>query len=202
MRELKYGYFGEDEAQRIFLENYLVQLINNLGKSTEICFKFDKEFSYVYKGLKNSTIIDKGFAEAVRIGFIKYNHEVFFIGRDLDSHAEKDFKNKITSIINDIDEKFRDKTFLMIPVQCIEHWLLYLKIKTEKPKSTKNISLESKPNTEVKIELYGKARASNKISIPIVEEISKNIDFEYLENVSISFNTFNSHVKKFINNLS
>jgi hypothetical protein len=198
MRELKYGYFGEDEAQRIFLENYLIQLIDYLGKSKDICFKYDKEFSYVYKGDKNSTIIDKDFAEAVRVGFIKYRQDVFFVGRDLDTHLVKEFKRKIALMRDELEESFKEKTFLMIPVQCIEHWLWYMKIKVETPSSTKNESLESKPNREAKIALYGKPKVSNKKSNPIVEEFSKVLDFEYLESRSESFNAFHSRVRKFV----
>ena len=197
MKILKYGYFGEDEAHRIFLANYLEQLVNYLDKSKDIIFDFDEEFTYKFKG-RNKSDVDKLFAEAVQEGFIDYRQDLFFVGRDLDTFQNHEFKDKITSMQSQLRSEFKEKTFLMIPVQCIEHWLWYLKIKKESPNSTKNISLESKPNREAKIALYGSAKVSNKISTPIVEEISKNIDFDYLENISISFNTFNSQVKKFI----
>jgi hypothetical protein len=201
MRELKYGYFGEDEAQRIFLENYLIQLIDYLGKSKDIFLTYDVEFSYVFKGVKNSTIIDQDFAEAVRVGFIKYGQDLFFVGRDLDTYLDKEFKRKLTSMQDELDEKFKAKTFLMIPVQCIEHWLWYLKIKVENPNSTKNISLESKPNREAKIALYGSPKVSNKKSNPIVEEFSKILDLEYLVSRSESFRIFHNSVKSFLVNL-
>jgi hypothetical protein len=200
MKILKYGYFGEDEAQRIFLENYLIQLIEYLGKSKDIFFEYDVEFSYLFKGVKNSTIIHQDFAEAVRVGFIKYGQDLFFVGRDLDTHLDKEFKRKFASMQGELDEKFKAKTFLMIPVQCIEHWLWYMKIKVENPNSTKNISLESKPNREAKIALYGNPKVSNKKSNPIVEEYSRMLDFEYLESRSESFNAFHSRVKRFIEN--
>lgn len=201
MREIKYGYFGEDEAQRIFLENYLIQLIDYLNKSKEIHFKFDKEFSYLYKGEQNDKSIDQGFAEAVRVGFIKYKQDMFFVGRDLDSHIEKEFKTKIALMQSELDERNKEKTFLMIPIQCIEHWLWYIKIKIENPNSTKNISLESKPNPEAKKEVYGSPKISNKKSKPIVEKYSKQIDFEYLESRSVSFRYFHNSVKDFLLNL-
>lgn len=199
MKILKYGYFGEDEAHRIFLANFLDQLVSYLGKSHEIIFDFDEEFTYKFKG-RNKSDVDKLFAEAVQEGFIEYRQDLFFVGRDLDTFQNHEFKDKITLMQSQLRSDFKDKTFLMIPVQCIEHWLWYLKIKVESPNLTKNVSLESKPNREAKTELYGSAKVSNNISIPIVEEVSKNIDFDYLENISISFNTFNSQVKKFIIN--
>lgn len=197
MRILKYGYFGEDEAHRIFLANYLEQLVKFMSKSEEIIFDFDVSFTFKYKG-RNKSDVDKLFAEAAQEGFIDYQQDLFFVGRDLDTFQRNEFKDKITSMQSQLRDDFKDKTFLMIPVQCIEHWLWYMKIKVENPSSTKNESLESKPNREAKIALYGSPKVSNEKSKPIVEEYSKVLDFEYLESRSESFNAFHSLVKKFI----
>ena len=200
MRELKYGYYGEDEAHRIFLINYLEQLLNYLGKSEEVTFNFDEFFTYKFKG-RNKSEVDARFAEAAQEGFIEYQQDLFFVGRDMDTHLGNIFKDKITSMQSQLRDDFKDKTFLMIPVQCIEHWLWYMKIKVEKPSSTKNESLESKPNREAKIALYGSAKVSNKISIPIVEKYSKLLDIDYLLSRSESFMKFHNQVKDFIVNL-
>ncbi|MBC7540851.1 MAG: hypothetical protein H7281_18665 [Bacteriovorax sp.] len=200
MKILKYGYFGEDEAQRIFLANYLVQLIKYLDKLEELNFEFDQIFTYRFKATKRGEV-DARFAEVVQEGFIDYQHDIFFVGRDLDTSQSKEYKNKVTFMQNQLRDDFKDKTFLMIPVQCIEHWLWYMKIKVEKPSSTKNESMESKPNKEAKIALYGGAKVSNKISLPIVEEYSKLLDFDYLESRSESFREFHNRVKYFIVNL-
>ena len=197
MKILKYGYFGEDEAHRIFLANYLEQLLHYLDKSNDLVFDFDEEFTYKFKG-RNKSDVDKLFAEAIQEGFIDYRQDVFFVGRDLDTFQNHEFKDRITSMQNSISDNFKDKTFLMIPVQCIEHWLWYLKIKTESPNSTKNVSLELKPNSEAKIALYGSKKVSNKISIPIIKEYSKLLYFEYLESRSESFRAFHNRVKEFI----
>ena len=142
--------------------------------------------------------VDALFAEAVQEGFITYQQDVFFVGRDLDTFHRNEFQDKITFMQSQLRDDFKHKTFLMIPVQCIEHWLWYMKIKVEKPSSTKNESLESKPNREAKIALYRSAKVSNKISIPIVEEYSKSLDFEYLVSRSESFREFHNWVKDFV----
>lgn len=200
MKILKYGYFGEDEAHRIFLANYLEQLVKYLDKLEELNFEFDQIFTFRFKATKKSEV-DARFAEAVQEGFIDYQHDIFFVGRDLDTFHSNEFKNKVTSMQNQLRDDFKDKTFLMIPVQCIEHWLWYMKINVENPSSTKNESLESKPNKEAKIALYGNAKVSNKISIPIVEAFSKALDFEYLESRSESFKMFHKSVEDFVINL-
>ncbi len=199
MRILKYGYFGEDEAHRIFLANYLEQLVKYLGKSEELIFEFDQMFSYKFRG-RNKSEVDARFAEVAQEGFTEYLQDIFFVGRDLDAFKSQEFKDKITSMQSQLRDDFKDKTFLMIPVQCIEHWLWYMKIRVENPSSTKNESLESKPNREAKIVLYGKPKVSNEKSNPIVEEFSKALDFEYLVSRSESFKAFHSRVKKFIEN--
>ncbi|MFY7888292.1 MAG: hypothetical protein ACOVOW_05260 [Spirosomataceae bacterium] len=201
MNILKYGYFGEDEAHRIFLEKYLEQLVKYLNLENELIFDFDLEFTYRFKA-RNKSDVDKLFAEAVQQGFISYQQDIFFVGRDLDTFLSSEFVEKSSSMNKQLGDKFRDKTFLMIPVQCIEHWLWYLKTKAENPTSTKNVSLESKPNKEAKIALYGSAKVSNNHSIPIVQELTNVIDIPHLESCSISFNAFHKQVIKFITNLS
>jgi hypothetical protein len=200
MKILKYGYYGEDEAHRIFLGNYLEHLLNYLDKSEEITFNFDEVFTYKFKG-RNKSEVDARFAEAVQEGFTEFQHDLFFVGRDMDTHLGNIFKDKIISMQSQLRGDFKDKTFLMIPVQCIEHWLWYMKIKAENPTVTKNESLESKPNREAKIALYRNAKVSNKVSIPVVEKYSNSLDFEYLESRSESFRVFHHRVKDFIINL-
>ncbi len=200
MKILKYGYFGEDEAHRIFLASYLEQLVKYLDKLEELNFEFDQIFTYRFKATKRSEV-DARFAEAVQEGFIDYQHDIFFVGRDLDTFHSNEFKNKVTSMKSQLRDDFKEKTFLMIPVQCIEHWLWYMKIKIENPSSTKNESLESKPRGEAKIALYGSPKVSNEKSNPIVKELSKVLDFEYLESRSESFRVFHNRVKDFITTL-
>ena len=197
MKILKYGYFGEDEAHRIFLENYLEKLIEYLGKSEELIFEFDQMFSYKFKG-RNKSEVDARFAEAAQAGFIDYQQDIFFVGRDLDTFQNNEFKDKITSMQSQLRDDFKGKTFLMIPVQCIEHWLWYMKIKLKNPTSTKNESLESQTRKNAKIALYGNPKVSNEKSNPIVKEFSKALDFEYLESRSESFRVFHNRVKAFI----
>lgn len=200
MKTLKYGFFGEDEAHRIFLENYLQRLIINLNKSEELSFYFDIEFTYKYRGYTKADV-DSRFKEAVQVGFSKYQQDVFFVGRDLDSFEITDFNAKISLMQSQLQSNFTSKTFLLIPVQCIEHWLWYLKIHFENPTDTKNITLETKPRKEAKIAVYGNAKVSNEISSPIVRDLTNTFDIAYLESRSESFRNFHNQVKSFINNL-
>lgn len=198
MKTLKYGFFGEDEAQRIFLANYLEQLVLSLGKSEELVFEYDQEFAWRFRGIQGNNV-DSKFAEAAQFGFVDYQQDVFFVGRDLDTNDTAAFQAKVKLMEGQLQKDFQDKTFLLLPVQCIEHWLWYLKIKQEKPNNNKNENLEKNANKLAKIALYGSARATNKVSSPIVESLSKNLDIEHLESRSQSFLMFHKRVEKFIN---
>ncbi len=197
---LKYGYFGEDEAHRVFLHNYLDQLLIYSGNSDKVLFEFDEVFTYKYRG-RNKTEVDNIFPQAVQEGFVDYQHDFFVVGRDLDTFTSNEFKDKITTMKSQLQHDFIHKTMLMIPVQCIEHWLWYLKINLENPLSTKNEDLESKPNKEAKLAVYGNIKASNKVSIPIVESLTNTFDIAYLESRSESFRNFHNQVKSFIDKL-
>lgn len=198
MRILKYGFFGEDEAQRIFLANYLEQLVVTFGKSEELTFEYDQEFAWRFRG-NSGTEVDAQFAEAAQFGFVNCRQDVFFVGRDVDTNDTTAFQTRLKTMEGKLQVDLRDKTFLLLPVQCIEHWLWYLKLRQENPDSTKNENLEKNANKLAKIALYGNARATNKVSSPIVENLSKNIDIEHLESRSESFRIFHKKIEKFIN---
>lgn len=198
MTILKYGFLGEDEAHRIFLTNYLEKLIS-FDSTRHFSFQFDEEFSWRFKG-GNKKEVDSLFAEAAAEGYTEYKHDIFFVGRDLDTFKDNEYQKKYSYLQSKLYSNFQDKTFFLLPVQCIEHWLWYIKLHCENPISTKNITLENHPNKEVKAKLYGNAKASNRISLPIVEDLSKKLDIDFLESRSKSFNHFHQQVKSFIEN--
>ncbi len=200
MKILKYGFFGEDEAQRIFLANYLEQLVITLGKSDELTFGYDQEFAWKFRGMQGDNV-DSKFAEAAQFGFVDYRQDVFFVGRDLDTNDTATFREKVKIMEGKLQADFRDKTFLLLPVQCIEHWLWYLKLKQDNPNNNKNDNLEKNANKVAKTALYGSPRATNKVSSPIVESLSKNVDIEHLESRSESFRMFHKKLEKFINKM-
>ena len=184
MSTLKYGFIGEDNAQRIFLQNYLKQVLPN--------FEFDTNFKIK---ATNKQEVDKLFAEAVLKGLQYAGHRLFFVGRDLDDFQEKSFNEKLNDMLEKIPSKFQSQTIFFIPVQCIEHWLWYIKRNRENPSETKNIELEKKPRNDAKIAIYGFPKVSTKTSNPIVEDLTNGLDIEWLSSRSKSFLNFHSQVK-------
>ena len=190
MSVLKYGFIGEDAAQRIFLQNYLKQVLPD--------FEFDANFTIKATNKKE---VDELFAEAVLEGFQRYGHQLFFVGRDLDDFQEKAYHQKMNDMLKKIPSKFQSQTIFFIPVQCIEHWLWYIKRNRENPSETKNIELEKKPRNDAKIAIYGFSKVSTKTSNPIVENLSNGFDINWLSSRSKSFLNFHSQVKTLKSNI-
>ncbi|MDB5239404.1 MAG: hypothetical protein JWP57_29 [Spirosoma sp.] len=187
MKQLKYGFYGEDDAHKIFLHNYLSHFAN------ELVFVRDDAFCWKFRARTKKEVDDK-FAEVAQRGLIWYQQQVFFVVRDVDSIQENEFTIRYSHFA----EVRIDKLLVALPVQCIEHWLWYLKQKKENPSLTKNISLESQPRKKAKFEVYGFEDPPNELSNPIVDDLSKQFDISWLESRSGSFKHFHSQVKIFV----
>ena len=189
MKQFKYGFYGEDDAHKIFLHNYLSQFADSA------VFERDDEFCGRFRaGGKKQ--VDTKFAYVAREGFGYYQHDVFFVGRDIDSHQPDQFHLRLKHF-----EKERIQNLLVMPpVQCIEHWLLYLKYKSDNPTSTKNVSFENQPRKRAKFDIYGDEDPPNEVSNPIVDSLSRKFDVSWLGQRSDSFKHFHKQVTTFLEN--
>ncbi|MCA0233863.1 MAG: hypothetical protein LCH91_25630 [Bacteroidetes bacterium] len=193
MRTLKYGFFGEDIAQQLFLENYLLQLPLILNE--QVAFVRDVDFKL--KGHNKSNVI-KLLSDAVQIGLSQYHQDVFFVGVDSDDERMTEHKKQYLQITEQVSLAHRDKTFIFIPVQCIEHWLLYLKFKKEHPNSNKNEKYEQIARADAKKKMYGNARPVMDKQIGIVANCTQNMDIEWLIERSESFRHFHCQLIDFL----
>jgi hypothetical protein len=187
MRILRYGFFGEDDAQRLFLRHYLTALA--VGQN----WYFEEDTHFPLVG-GNKSRVKVLFDSACEISLSQYQHDCFFVGLDLDDHDDEVFRETV----RDMQKKLSDRklsAILLIPVQCIEHWLRYLHWHAENPQSTKNITLETEERKIAKTTLYGSPKTSTRHSNPIVERIAANMDIAWLESRSISFLAFHRQVK-------
>ncbi len=188
MNLITYGFFGEDEAQRLFLRNYLLQLRDLLGKP-EVTFTPNEDFHGRFR-VVNKQQVDALFAEAGLQGFLSYHLHLYFVGRDCDHHNQKDCTNLRKAMELKMDPRWRDRTIVFVPVQCIEHWLWYLKWNRENPGVTKNVNLENQSNADAKLAVYGRKKSTLKYSQPIVEELTALIPVDWLCTRSESFRAF------------
>ena len=190
MRTVRYGFFGEDDAQRLFLHHYLITLANG----QEWQFEIDTSF-HLIGGTKSR--VRALFDEACEVGMMQYQLDCFFVGLDLDDHDVAVFNKTVADM--QLRLKAREiAAILLVPVQCIEHWLRYLQWHAENPHSTKNVTLETEERRVAKTKLYGSPKTSTRHSNPIVERTAANMDIDWLASRSTSFRAFHHQVTAYL----
>ncbi len=204
MRQITYGFYGEDVAQKLFLGKYLFLLPEYMNKTQDVVLQPNKDFHDRF-GLENKARIDNQFVEVGIRGFLDHRLDLYFVGRDCDENSElrcEKRREEMGSLIESrINAKWRGKTIVFVPMQCIEHWLLYVKRLQDYPGSTKNDPLEHVPNADAKYALYGKKKVTLKYSEPIVRGLIESMDIKRLESMCPSFLAFHKKTESCVKQL-
>lgn len=187
MTTIKYALLCEDVAHREFLKSALSLLVSDAVNFEEI---------KTHITAQNKREVDRNFAKACTVAFITYKVELFFVFRDVDSADGVKFSELYKMFKNGLSEQYTHSSIIVLPVQCIEHWLCYLKLYRENPSSTKNHTLETKSRNEAKKEIYGHVKISNEKQKPIIQELMQSADLEKLSHHSHSFRTFHGEFSK------
>ncbi len=182
---ITYGFFGEDEAQRNFLAKYLHQQYPDT-------FIEDEELRWRVK-VRGRDQVD-AFLPAALLQKAKLRLEVLFVGRDIDTADETVIKERIATFEHQC--KGHRGVVIMLPVQCIEHWLWYLKRRSEEP--GKQSPLEPHTRPEAKAAVYLGTRVVEK-QLEKADKILENLDIDWLEQRSTSFKHFHKQVLSFLN---
>lgn len=190
MQVIQYGFFGEDIAQREFLAAYLRCYETQESETLfEAVPYFGKQF-----GPMNNKVVDRRCADACREAFV-LGYPVLdwlFIGRDVDSFDFAYHERRAAELRTKIPEKWHNRTLLMLPMQCAEHWLLYLARYSDRE------PLERKPNIQAKNVVYANLNKSKEI---IRTELLATLDVEriaWLAEVSASFRAFHEQVQHYL----
>ncbi|WP_223652396.1 hypothetical protein [Hymenobacter psoromatis] len=193
MRVLQYGFFGEDIAQREFLAAYL-QCYETPDGSTlfDSVAYFGKQF-----GPMNNKVVDRRCADACREAFVLGYPIVdwLFIGRDVDSFEFAYHEKRAAELRAKIPVQWHNRTVLMLPMQCAEHWLLYL------AQYPSNEPLERKPNSQAKDAVYADAAKTKET---IRKELLATLTVarvNWMAEVSVSFRAFHEQVQQFLTRL-
>jgi hypothetical protein len=177
---LRYGFFGEDDGQKLFLKMYLDKLL--------VPFQEEETFGWRIKAT-NKQQVDARFKQAAAIA-VELRLNVLFIGRDADTFDTKgvrELEQKLTP--ND----FQNQTLKLIPVQCIEHWLWYIK-----DTATKTGTLETQPRDVAKLAVWNAKKPTEERKLEVFDQLTTQFDIERLESLSRSFLHFHSTVKTFL----
>lgn len=189
MSTLLYGFFGEDAGQRRFLDAYLPHCGGTaMGVTFEAVPYFGKRF-----GPMNNKVVDRLSADACREAFVLGYPLLkwLFIGRDIDSFEQGHYQFRADALRNSVSE-WQDRTLLLLPVQCIEHWLLYLANYPSRE------GLERKPNDQTKEALYAdRSKSRDSIITDLLTTISPE-RIAWLREVSVSFREFHQQVTTYL----
>ena len=189
MRTVRYGFFGEDAGQSQFLDAYLPYC----GSAAAVAFEpvpyFGKQF-----GQMNNKVVDRRCTDACKAAFVLGYPQLdwLFIGRDVDSFDAAHYQGKMAELRAKIPEKWQHRTLLLLPVQSIEHWLLYLANYPSRE------GLERKPNDQTKRALYADRTKSHHA---IITELLATLDLgrvAWLLEVSVSFQAFHQQVVSYL----
>jgi hypothetical protein len=182
-RIITYGFFGEDWALRNFLDKYLhLQYPDTFIEDEDERWRFKAE---------NGHQVDILLPDALRQRSI-LKLDILFVGRDIDTGHRPTIKIR--------QEWYESKckghpVVLMLPVQCIEYWLWYIKRRREEP--GKNTQLESQTRFSAKQAVYGGTNLVSK-QILIADDILSDFDTAWLEQRSDSFKHFHKQVVSFL----
>lgn len=189
MSVVLYGFFGEDAGQRRFLDAYLPHCGGEaVGITFEAVPYFGKRF-----GPMNNKVVDRLSADACREAFVLGYPQLnwLFIGRDVDSFEPGHYQFRAESLRASVAE-WQHRTLLLLPVQCIEHWLLYL---AQYPSRE---VLERKPNDQTKEILYAdRTKSRDSIITELLTTISPE-RIAWLFEVSVSFREFHKQVHAYL----
>ncbi|MBO0939514.1 hypothetical protein J2I47_23390 [Fibrella sp. HMF5335] len=182
-----FGILCEDKAHRNFIHHYLTACFPDT-------FLENEAFGWQIRA-SNAKEVDDSISDATRLGFTKYQLDVLIVGRDADTTQPKRIDE--LKIKHDAACGGHPKVVFMIPVQCIEHWLLYIKNHQENPSSTKNQTLETIIRRECKRLVYGEIKKPDH-QVEIASSLLIGFDSDWLEQRSESFKKFHNQVKAFL----
>ena len=190
MRTVHYGFFGEDRGQRKFLAAYLLHCD---AQDSAVAFESVEYFGKKF-GPMNNKVVDRECAAACREAFVLGYPllDWLFVGRDVDSFDPARHQYLSDTLRASISDQWRARTLLMLPVQCVEHWLLYLAQYPERE------VLEKKPNDQTKKAVYADLTKSRDV---IASELTATLSPEritWLAEVSASFLAFHQQVKAYL----
>lgn len=196
MSTLKYAALYEDVAHKEFLRCLLPQLAQRVKSDTVI------EKVEIHITASNKKQVDNRCASASKVAFVDCEADFFVVCRDIDSIDPKVYTQKQEELTGRFHHTGAGKTILCLPVQCIEHWLLYLKQHRDNAHSTKNDPVENVPRKEAKIGVYGKSAPKREYCKTVVSEHCAVIDIDWLQSRSMSFREFATNTRTVLQHLS
>ncbi|MDB5271290.1 MAG: hypothetical protein JWP58_4330 [Hymenobacter sp.] len=199
MKQVTYGFFGEDKGQGEFLAHYLVKLASR----HPVLFEAHPWYSRKFQGINNKGV-DSGFRNAWLAAFVKGELDCLFVGRDLDADTDAVRTERLALFASRTADIPRPdwwaRTVFILPMQCIEHWLLALQRRAAGRPSKDTRDLEGIVNDAVKRELYDEYPRTppTQTKDELVAALAAAMDIDWLAEVSHSFRLFHEEVGAYV----
>ena len=197
IKRLQYTLVAEGYAEYAFIPMY----INRIAASYSIQAK--RSSLGLRPGKSNKSKVHSE-CENILKDAVNKQHDLFLVGVDLDEVDYEDDQlkhqeeyNKLITSLGTPYQRSKAKVIIYVPIQAIEHWLIYQLYKVESGKVMSANSVEGKDQDYYKKQLY-KGRSDGLAMEKIAKAIAENADFEELAKQSRSFCHFHNQVKTFL----
>ncbi len=188
MAEYKYAIICEDIAQSTFVSHILPVLAREVHPAVNVI----EETEFPIMASNDDQVVRKCH-DACRLAFVSHNVQMFVVCRDIDSVELRAYEQKKQELRQRFPVKWKEKTIICLPVQFIEHWILYLIQRGDDPETTKTASTESIPSRDAKRKVYGNIQRREERASVVAKHCS-NADVQWLREHSQSFCDFATNV--------
>jgi hypothetical protein len=196
MKQIIYGIYAEDDANKLFIINVIGQLLNHFECAEKITLIHQEDFTKIAVA-KSSDFVLETYLDRVTHGIRYYGLALCFVCLDCE---DRNFEATTAKMQRGLaHHTLENRVIISLPVQSIEYWLWYLNEKQQNAAISTIAPIETlHTRAEVKKMVYGSKRATNKVSNPIVEQLAQNIDFHWLNAHSESFECFYNNFKQYL----
>ena len=144
-------------------------------------------------------------AEELCLKALRDEEQTFcIVGVDLDVPDQTDEQGihtaecgKLIKALGSAHKTFGDQIYVYVPVQAIEHWLMYQAYQTKLADKPSAGSVEKEPQEKLKKILYG-GRGNRRQMQAVALKIAERADFDELTKQSRSFAHFHKQVTDFL----
>ena len=195
---LEYTLVAEGFAEYTFIPIYLKRLVAERGLQIK-----RSSLDLLKKQPSRSKVL--GQAEDLCLKALRDEKQAFcIVGVDLDSPDQTDEQEKhavgcdeLIKALGSAKKQYEDQIYIYVPVQAIEHWLMYQAYHAKLISKPLKNSVEKEPQDKLKKQLYGDRNDRRQMQA-VSQAIAEKADFDELAKQSRSFAHFHKQVTGFL----
>lgn len=197
---IEYTLIAEGFAEYAFIPVYLKRLATGKG----VVIK-KSSLDLLKKQPSKSKVL--ALSESLCLRALRDEMQAFcIVGVDLDGPDQTDEQvqheaecNGLIKALGSAHKRYGENIILYVPVQAIEHWLIYQAYQTKPITKPENWSVEKEPPTKLKKLLYGDKEDGRRMQ-NVAKAIAEKADFDELVKQSRSFAHFHKQIIAILEN--